>query len=151
MQFFIDTGILLRIADRSAPECPVIRDAIRRLRDNGVSRLTATQNMAEFWNVCTRPKTSRGGFGLSIPVTNRRRRVVQRIVQVISEPANAYDIWTDLLIAHSVSGMQVHDARLVAFMKALSVADIVTLNGADFRRYPGINVHHPADIPALFP
>jgi predicted nucleic acid-binding protein len=88
---------------------------------------------------------------LTISATDRRRRFVERVVNVISEPANAYGIWKQLLLAHSVLGVQVHDARLVAIMKASSIADIVTLNVADFRRYPGINVHHPADIPALFP
>jgi predicted nucleic acid-binding protein len=40
-----------------------------------------------------------------------------------------------LVVAFSVSGVQVHDARLVAVMKVNSIDRILTLNTADFVRY----------------
>jgi predicted nucleic acid-binding protein len=51
-----------------------------------------------------------------------------------------------LVLTHNVSGRQVHDAHLVAIMQAHSITSILTFNGADFKRYPGITVLHPAQI-----
>jgi predicted nucleic acid-binding protein len=51
-----------------------------------------------------------------------------------------------LLVVHAVKGKQVHDARLVAMMEAHGITHILTLNGADFARYPGIVVIDPAGV-----
>ncbi len=40
-----------------------------------------------------------------------------------------------MVVAFGVSGVQVHDARLVAVMKVNSIDRILTLNTADFVRY----------------
>ena len=48
--------------------------------------------------------------------------------------------------AHGISGVAVHDARLVAFMNVYGVTRVLTLNAKDFARYRGINVIHPADL-----
>jgi hypothetical protein len=37
-----------------------------------------------------------------------------------------------------VSGIQVHDARMVAAMRVHGIANLLTLNAKDFRRYGGI-------------
>jgi hypothetical protein len=50
------------------------------------------------------------------------------------------------VVPDSVQGVQVHDARLVAYMQAHGVAHILTLNGADFARYPGITAIAPTDL-----
>jgi hypothetical protein len=49
---------------------------------------------------------------------------------------------------YAVSGVQVHDARLVAVMKVHGVAHILTLNAADFRRYipEGITILDPYTV-----
>ena len=41
------------------------------LRSNGVRLVTSPQDIAEFWNVSTRPATARGGYGRSIRDTER--------------------------------------------------------------------------------
>ena len=56
-----------------------------------------------------------------------------------------FGIWRKLIVAHSVKGKQVHDARLVALMKTNGIAHILTLNGGDFTRYPGIVAIDPAN------
>ena len=38
----------------------------------------------------------------------------------------------------SVSGVQVHEARLVATMRVIGISNLLTLNVQDFRRYPDI-------------
>jgi predicted nucleic acid-binding protein len=40
----------------------------------------------------------------------------------------------------------VHDAKLVATMLVYNISNIVTFNGNDFKRFPGITVIDPAEI-----
>jgi hypothetical protein len=47
------------------------------------------------------------------------------------------------VLAHAVSGAQVHDARLVAAMHVHGLTHLLTLNVPDFTRYPGITIVHP--------
>jgi hypothetical protein len=56
-----------------------------------------------------------------------------------------------LVVAHGVMGAQVHDARLVAFMLAHGLTHVLTLNAADFARYPGIIPVAPGEILAAPP
>ena len=50
------------------------------------------------------------------------------------------------VVAHSVIGASVHDARIVAQMHVWKVGMIVTLNAVDFRRFPGIVVKTPREL-----
>jgi predicted nucleic acid-binding protein len=43
-------------------------------------------------------------------------------------------------------GVQVHDARLAAAMYAHGISHILTFNGNDFRRYPGISAIHADSV-----
>jgi hypothetical protein len=47
-----------------------------------------------------------------------------------------------MLVTHGVSGVQVHDARLVAAMHVYGVKHILTSNGKDFARYTDIEAVH---------
>src|SRR5438477_3229260 len=128
MRFLLDTGILLRLLDRSDPHHADILQALRRLRLRGDMPVTSAQNMAECWNVCTRPASARGGYGLSVAETERRVRVLERLFPVLTESSGSYSLWRNLLVTHNVQGVQVHDARLVAVMQAEGVGQIMTLN-----------------------
>ncbi len=138
MRVLIDTGVLLRLLDRSDPLHAAIRQGLRDLRGRGDVGVVSAQNIAEFWNVCTRPATARGGYGLSLAETDRRVRILERLFPVLTENSGTYSIWRKLVVAHGVQGVQVHDARLVAVMLAHGVAQILTLNAADFTRYAGV-------------
>jgi predicted nucleic acid-binding protein len=48
-----------------------------------------------------------------------------------------------LIITHAVQGKQVHDVRIAALMAAHGITHILTLNGADFTRYPAVTVLDP--------
>jgi predicted nucleic acid-binding protein len=146
MLILADSGILLRLLERTDPQHQAIRQAVRILRGRGDQILTSPQNAAEFWNVCTRPATARGGLGLTVTETDRRLRIVERLFPVLPDQPSTYTLWRRLVVAHSVKGVQVHDARLVAYMQAHVVAHILTLNGADFTRYPGITAIAPTDL-----
>jgi predicted nucleic acid-binding protein len=146
MLVLVDSGILLRLLEPTDPQHGVIRGAVRALRGRGDTLVTAAQNAAEFWNVCTRPATARGGLGLSIADTDRRLRIIERLFRILPDSSAAYRNWRSLVVARGVSGVQVHDARLVALMQVHGMTHILTLNGADFARYPGIVPIDPAGL-----
>lgn len=72
MIILVDSGIVLRLLEQGDPQHAAIRGAVRVLRGRGDTLVTAPQNAAEFWSVCTRPATARGGYGLSIGEADRR-------------------------------------------------------------------------------
>lgn len=64
----------------------------------------------------------------------------------LPDNGNVYLAWRQLVIAHNVRGVQVHDARLAAIMQAYGLNHILTMNQQDFVRYPGIEAIHPSQI-----
>lgn len=146
MFILADSGILIRLVNPADPLHSSIDAAVRFLRRRGDKLSFAIQNAAEFWNVCTRPATARGGLGLSISETERRLASIESGFALIHESAAVYAIWRQLVVVHSLKGKQVHDARLAALMQAHGVTHILTLNVTDFTRYPGIVALDPASI-----
>jgi hypothetical protein len=55
-------------------------------------------------------------------------------------------VWKQLVRDHSVQGVKVFDARLVAIMSVYAIDSILTFNVADFKRYGHINVLPPAAV-----
>ncbi len=58
--------------------------------------------------------------------------------------------WRKIVVAAGVSGIQVHDARMVAAMRVHGIANLLTLNAKDFRRFSGITVLSPDEVLASF-
>jgi|SRR5690242_4146689 predicted nucleic acid-binding protein len=56
----VDTNILLRIARRSDPHHKAVDTALARLAEQGTILHYTFQNIAELWNVMTRPVTNNG-------------------------------------------------------------------------------------------
>jgi predicted nucleic acid-binding protein len=148
MLVLIDTGILLRLLDRCDPDHASIRAALRLLRSQGHTLVISPQNVAEFWNVCTRPATARGGYDLTVAETAKRLRLLERLCTVLPETPAAYPIWKQLVQSYAVQGVQVHDARLVAMMLAHGVTTILTLNAGDFQRFKSIAAVAPQQVTA---
>jgi predicted nucleic acid-binding protein len=141
-----DTGILLRLLDRTDSNHGAIRQALRLLRARGDEPVTSPQNVAEFWAVCTRPMAARGGFGLSVQETERRVRLLERLFRVLPDSSAGYQVWRRLVVQYGVHGVQAHDARVVAWMQTYGITQLLTLNVSDFARYPGITASTPQDI-----
>ena len=147
MIYLVDTNVLLRFADRAHALHATIRTAVRTLRTGG-HRLCATpQNFVEFWNVTTRP-TERNGFGLVPATADRLLRLVEQLFPLLPDSPAAYTEWRRLVVALGVSGVQVHDARIVAAMSVHAVTHILTFNTVDFVRYStrGIVAVHPTNV-----
>jgi predicted nucleic acid-binding protein len=135
--YLLDTGILLRAFDSASPEFINVRKSLRRLRESGESMVVTIQNVAEFWNVSTRPRIN-NGYGHSIERVRRRIAFIERNFPILSESAQSYSLWADLIADHRVTGVAVHDARLVAVMLAAGIPRMLTLNARDFQRFPGV-------------
>lgn len=147
MDYLVDTNVLLRFALRSDARHGVVRAAVRELRHRGDRLRVTTQNFVEFWNAATRP-AARNGFGLSPAEADRRLRLLERVFFLLPDMPAVYGQWRRLVVTFSVSGVQVHDARLVAAMRANAVTHILTFNTSDFARYApeGIVAVDPADV-----
>ena len=151
MQYLVDTGIWLRLFDRSDPDHPTILDAMQYLRSAGHTLTTCPQNIGEFWNVSTRPPSARGGYGQSISKTERRVQFIERTSVILAESPAAYRAWRQLLTAYNIEGVAVHDARLVAMMQTAGISHMLTLNARDFARDAVITAITPQDVLAAMP
>jgi predicted nucleic acid-binding protein len=145
MKYLLDTGILLRLVHPTDPRHREIVNTLATLKSRGNSFYAAIQNIAEFWNVSTRPVGSRGGFGLLPDEVERRLSVIERAVEILSESIDSYAEWKRLVKLHKISGVQVHDARLVAVMNVQGIQNIVTLNADDFKRYQNVAITTPTE------
>ena len=96
--------------------------------------------------VSTRPTAQRGGLGFDYTRAKRLRRVIERTLKFLPDPADHYSRWTALIDAYQIVGVNAHEARLVAVMEANGVREILTFNSRDFQRYPGIIVIDPASV-----
>ena len=146
MPYLADTNILLRFIAPTDPNHILVRDVIYSLLKSGEEVCYTSQNLAEFWNVCTRPVTSRSGFGLSIEETDRRTKVVESYFTFLPDSEATHAQWRRLVVDYRVSGVQVHDARLVAAMLVHGLTHILTFNTTDFARYSEITAVHPTAI-----
>jgi len=143
MQYLLDTGILLRLLNRESDLHAVVRQSVRKLKDQQHDCVCTLQNLCEFWNVCTRPETARGGLGLTFDETFRRLRFVERITTVLPDLPQTLWRWKELVVLHQVRGVAVHDTRLVAQMDLFQVSHLLTLNPSDFRRFGHITALSP--------
>ena len=141
----VDTNILLRISRRSDPQYKLVDSALAKLALAGTTLHFTHQNIAELWNAMTRP-VNRNGFGLTVTEAEREVRVIESGMSLLSDSEAVYREWRRIVVQHGVSGVQVHDARLVAAMNVHGVSHILTLNVADFDRYSGITVAHPSAV-----
>jgi predicted nucleic acid-binding protein len=89
---------------------------------------------------------ARGGYSFSVEETARKLRLLERLIEVRPDSQAAFREWKDLVTAHSVMGVKVHDARIVAAMKAYGMTHLLTMNKSDFVRYQGITAMEPCDV-----
>ena len=134
MIYLTDTNVLLGATHRADARYSIVQAAVHKLWANGHELQTVSQNFSEFWNVSTRP-TDRNGFGLTPYETDDLLRGLEQSFPLLPDSPDMYSEWRRLVVNYSVSGVQVHDARLVAAMIVHDVTHILTFNTRDFTRY----------------
>ena len=145
MAILFDTNLLVRSVEPAHPMHATAVRAQATLIRRKEALVVSIQNIAEFWNTATRPE-SNNGLGFSIEETRNEISKLERFFEVLYENSASYAAWKSLVIENRVHGVKVHDARLVAVMKAHGIRQIVTFNTSDFTRYAGIDVIHPDKI-----
>jgi predicted nucleic acid-binding protein len=141
----VDTNILLRASRRSDPQHNLIDRALAKLALAGTTLHYTHQNIAELWNAMTRP-TSRNGFGLTVAEAESEVCVIEAGMVLLPDSDPVYREWRRIVLQHAVSGVHVHDARLVAAMRVHGVKHLLTLNVGDFSRYKGIVILAPSTV-----
>jgi predicted nucleic acid-binding protein len=124
---------------------PIALTALTTLLRSGDRVCVTPQNIIEFWCVCTRP-LDRNGLGFTPGAADREASRLEGLLTLLPDVPAIYPEWRRLVFAHSVSGVQVHDAHIVAAMNVYGIRSLLTFNGPDFIRYPGIHVIHPNDV-----
>jgi|SRR5208337_3056285 predicted nucleic acid-binding protein len=144
-RYLIDTNILLRISRQDDPQHQLIGNSLKELDRQGCETFFSLQNIAEFWNVCTRP-AERNGYGLTIAETNHRVEYIEHKMTFLPDNEQVYSIWRQLVLSNNVRGVQVHDAHLAAIMRVYGLTYILTLNQPDFLRYVNVQAIHPSQV-----
>ena len=143
--WLLDTNILIRWVQPSDSEFALVDAVTRRMQQSNSELCYTSQNLGEFWNVLSRP-ANRNGYGFSPAETDRKAVGLEAQLRFLPETPLVHVEWRKLLLKHSISGAQVHDARLVAAMQVHGIQRILTFNTRDFVRFTGIEAIHPSQI-----
>jgi predicted nucleic acid-binding protein len=133
---------------RDDSERPLIIGAIHRLAEEGVELCYVPQNIVELWNVLTRPAAV-NSCGMTVSDAKCEIALLEREFTFLPDNEKVHTEWRRLVETHSVSGKQVHDARLVAAMIVHGITHVLTLNTSDFTRYSEITAVHPRELAGI--
>lgn len=147
MAYLLDTNVLLRYVQPNDPDHPVAVTALDRLFDRGEEVYLVAQNLIEFWNVATRPG-AHNGLGLSVAQAEIQLQALEGIFAVRPEAPGLYAQWRRLVVTYGITGVQVHDTRLIAAMQLQGISHLLTFNSRHFARFApeGLVVIHPLDV-----
>ncbi len=120
----VDTNILLRTTRRSDPQHQLVDTALARLAFEGTVLHYTHQNIAELWNVMTRPQ-ERNGLGLTVAEAERQVSAIEAGMSFLPDSEAVYREWRRIVVQYGVLGVQVHDARLAAAMRIHRVSHIL--------------------------
>jgi predicted nucleic acid-binding protein len=145
MRVLVDTNILLRSAQPNHPLCAQATQAVSKLIRQKDGVFFCSQNIAEFWNVATRP-ADQNGLGLSHEEALQEVASIEKLLTLLPDIPAIYVAWKEIVRDHRVQGVKVYDARLVATMSVYAVESVLTFNAADFKRYSNISALHPSSV-----
>lgn len=103
------------------------------------------QNIAEFWNVCTRP-VDKNGLGLTPQQAEKQLNGLDSFLTILHDTPIVYTQWRKLILQYEVKGIQVYDARIAAAMHVHGLSRLLTYNPRDFKRYQGITPVLPEEV-----
>jgi predicted nucleic acid-binding protein len=148
--FLLDTNVLLRRTQPDHPLNLVAVESVAILLSDGEDVYFTPQNIAEFWNVVTR-QIDKNGLGFDAATARREVDLIEQLLTILPDKPEMYEEWKRLVITHSVLGVKVHDARLVAAMNVHGIQTLLTFNPADFTRFESDLIHpivvlHPSSV-----
>jgi predicted nucleic acid-binding protein len=141
----VDTNIHLRSAQPNHALGPQATHAVSKLIREKAAVFFCSQNIAEFWNVATRP-AGMNGLGFSQGEVLKEIGGIESLLTLLPDIPAIYPAWKQLVRDRGVQGVKVYDARLVAIMRVYAVDTILTFNVADFERYGDISAVQPGAV-----
>jgi predicted nucleic acid-binding protein len=111
MRVLVDTNILLRSAQPNHPLSSLSVRAVSKLLREESAVFFCPQNIAEFWNVATRP-IEMNGLGLSAGEATREIESIESVLTLLPDVPAIYPTWKQLVRDHGVQGVKVYDAAL---------------------------------------
>jgi predicted nucleic acid-binding protein len=147
MRVLVDTNILLRSVQPNHPLCSQATHAVSKLIRQKEAVFFCSQNIAEFWNVATRP-AERNGLGWSPEEVLHEVGNIEKSLTLLPDVPAIYSAWKQIVKDHKVQGIKVYDARLVAIMNIYAVESVLTFNSVDFERFSSIRAIHPSSLVA---
>ena len=143
--YLLDTNLLLRFCDTASSQHQIAVDAIDTLLQRGEQVFITAQNLIEFWAVATRPKSA-NGFDWTPQQTELEIERLLNLFLFLEDIPAVFVHWRSVVLQYGVSGKPVNDARLVEFMMAYGISQLITFNTSDFTRYTNITLIDPITI-----
>jgi hypothetical protein len=98
---FADTNILLRLDQTSAPEYPIVENALNKLRLRQEVLCIAPQNLVEYWVVATRPQRE-NGFGLTPARASAEITKLLRLFRLLPYSREVFETWQRIVAAQGI-------------------------------------------------
>ena len=130
---FVDTNVLVYALDNESDWHDRARASIDRARRAGEPLRISRQVVREFISTLTRQ--SPGVPLLSREIVLEEARRLLQSYEVLEDGPRVTEILLDLCGEIAVGGRQVHDASIVATMRAHDESRLLTFNATDFVRY----------------
>ena len=144
-QIALDTNILVRLAVPEHPFRAEAQAAVEMLHRLGRTTIVFPQMIYEFWAVATRTAAA-NGMGLSARQAEMSIDGFLEWNPLLLDNDLVFTHWRELAHAYAITGVNSHDMRIVASMKAHGVSTLLTCNRRDFKRYTGVIVMTPEEV-----
>ena len=103
MSILVDTNVLLRRTQSAHHQRTIAVESVARLLESGEPVHFTPQNIAEFWNVTTRPVAS-NGLGFSAATAWAEVEKIERALMLLPDVPGIYAEWKHLVVQHGVQG-----------------------------------------------
>jgi predicted nucleic acid-binding protein len=127
---FVDTNVLLDATDRARPG----HGAALHVLESRPRLVFSAQIVREYLVVATRPPQF-NGLGLDLDRALENVAELRRAVRLLPEEKPLLPALLGLLREVPVSGKAIHDALVIATMRAHRVRELITSNAGDFARF----------------
>lgn len=143
--YLCDTNLLVRLVDATSRQHPIAAKSLAQLFQARQQVFITAQNLIEFWAVATRP-TEANGLGWTRERTASEVSALRHRFPLLADSPAVFDEWLALVEKLPIAGKRVHDARLVAVLKANRLDHLLTFNVADFHTFTGLSVVNPSAL-----
>jgi predicted nucleic acid-binding protein len=110
VNYLADTNILLRLFQTLSSHHAEAENTVDKFLKQGDTLFITLQNVSEFWNVCTRP-ADKNSLDFTIAQTDAELSKIEQVFDLLPNTIEVYRNWREFVVNHSVSGIQVHDAK----------------------------------------